>query len=350
MAGLVYPIFASTPPLSEPQRISIIRALVADIGIARKPLPTDKHGVQISPEGRILNAGQVQQSLNEHGAASRVGDRVGITAIDFKSDRIVFVINGGPHKTHWYDHLQIGLGGGMQPVDQNRQINGPAGSLITLRFAHGVPSLTPAEVKKDLGSLIDWSPPRVAEEMVKPLPAPVKAAIAHHQVLVGMNTDMVEAALGRTGNKIRETDPKSGVRYEDWIYGQPPARTTFVRFVDRRVARVTTYYSDGAKTVETRPDPALAAEAAQNGNRPGFGGLGASGGTASAATQDNNQPPTLRRPGDPAPVQGRGAAPPPYMPPPGVPPGGDLPAPSPNTPGAGNIPSTEPFPGAGMPQ
>jgi hypothetical protein len=52
-----------------------------------------------------------------------------------------------------------------------------------------------------------------------------------------MNHDMVLAALGRPGHKVRERDP-DGSETEDWIYGSPPARTTFVTFVGDKVVRV----------------------------------------------------------------------------------------------------------------
>jgi hypothetical protein len=307
---------AAQAPITEAQRVEIIRTLVAEAAVARKPLPTDKHGVEITPEGKVLNAGDVLNSLNEHGQAVKVGGRAVITNLVFKGDSIVFDINGGPVKTHWYDHLQIGMGGGMSPVDQNGP-RAPGGAQITLKFAHGLPALTPAEVKADLGSLLDWDPPSKAEVMVRALPAPVKAAIANHHVLVGMNSDMVVAALGRTGNKIRERDPASGITYEDWIYGEPP-NSTFVRLEGDRVVRVTTYEAGGVVKVETEPDPALASLPA-SAPRPA---------SASASPAAGDQaPPTLRRPGD---------APPPTLNPGGAPP-------------MINQPPPQQLPGSGMP-
>lgn len=318
---------ASPPPITEAQRVGIIRALVAEVGIARQPLPADKHGVEISPEGKVLNAGDVLSSLDEHGRAVDIGGRAVITNITFKDDRIIFDINGGPVKTHWYDHLEVGMGGAMNPIDQRRN-QAPHGAQITLRFAHALPALTPAEVKGDLGSLLDWDPPSTAEVMVRALPAPVKAAIAQHRVLVGMNTDMVVAAVGRTGNKIRETDPATGATYEDWIYGDPP-NSVFVRVAAGRVIRVTTYHPGGGATVETQPSPALAAALAHR---------EAAATAPSASAPADQAPPTLRRPGDPAPPTLSPNAPPPVSntpngdtPPIGLP-SGEPPASSPSGP------------------
>jgi len=312
MAGLLLPLAASNPTLTEAQKIKIIRTLIAEVGIARRPLPTDKKGIEITPDGRVLDPDDVQASLNEHGRAATVGDRVSITAIDFQDDRIVFAINGGPLKTHWYDHLQIGMGNTTQPV--SRAQTGPAGAQITLRFEHGVPALTPEAVKQDLGSLIDWDPPSKAQVMVKALPAPVKSAIDAHHVLVGMNTDMVVAALGRTGNKDREADPASGATYEDWIYGNPPA-VQMVRIENDRVIRVTTYKADGSQTVDTTPDPALVETETAATTRTG----------AKPEAREADAP-TLRRPGDTPPAND-GARPTAQAPPPprngGVVPGND---------------------------
>jgi hypothetical protein len=69
------------------------------------------------------------------------------------------------------------------------------------------------------------------------LPPQFKEAIQDHQALEGMNHDMVLAALGRPGHKVRERDP-DGSETEDWIYGSPPARTTFVTFIGDKVVRV----------------------------------------------------------------------------------------------------------------
>ena len=64
-----------------------------------------------------------------------------------------------------------------------------------------------------------------------------KQAITDHEAIVGMNHEMVLAALGRPEHKVRERDP-DGTETEDWIYGTPPARTTFVTFTGDKVIRV----------------------------------------------------------------------------------------------------------------
>lgn len=308
MSALLLPSPApQTSRLTEAQRVAIIQTLISDVGIARQNLPTDKKGVELSSTGRILNQDHVNSSLEDHGRASKPGDRVAITAIIFKSDRIEFSLNGGPHTTHWYNHVSIGMGGGTTPVSQPSQ-NAPRGSIVVLRFPHDVPSLTPAQVKLELDPLIDWDRPAEAEMMVQPIPPSVKAAIKAHHVLVGMTPDMVVATLGRTGNKTRQTDA-SGNEYADWVYGEPPAATTFVRIQNERVIRIITYEPNGKEIVDSTVDPALAGSVARQQQQ-----------SAAAAAEADQPPPSLRRPGDAPPVAKPGAAPPPNQPIPGMPP------------------------------
>lgn len=288
IAGMVLPLAGATPRITEAQKIAIIRGLIAEVGIARHALPPDKKGVDVDASGQMLHPAAVADELDRSGVAAKIGDRVAITAIEFKGDQIAFAVNGGPHKEHWYSHVSISMSGNAQPVGTTNQV-GARGALITVHFAHAVPPLTLDEVKHDLAGLIDWDPPSKAEEMVKALPAPVKAAIDAHHVLVGMDTSMVVAAMGRTENKTRETDAE-GKEYEDWVYGEPPAATVFVRFMGERVVRVTTYRVDGTQTVDDTPDPSLQAAVQQQQQQ-----------AAAQAQEAAQPPPTLRRPGDPAP-------------------------------------------------
>jgi hypothetical protein len=72
------------------------------------------------------------------------------------------------------------------------------------------------------------------------LPPKVREAIAEKRADVGMDHDEVTAALGRPQRKVRERDA-DGNDIEDWIYGTPPAKTTFVRFEGDKVVRVSEY-------------------------------------------------------------------------------------------------------------
>jgi hypothetical protein len=74
------------------------------------------------------------------------------------------------------------------------------------------------------------------EAYVDTLPPKLKEAILNHHVLVGMDRKMVIYALGQPHDKTREDN--NGVAFEEWIYGEAPQTTQFVRFVGNRVVRV----------------------------------------------------------------------------------------------------------------
>jgi hypothetical protein len=74
-------------------------------------------------------------------------------------------------------------------------------------------------------------------QWVDTLPPDIQRAIQEKQPIVGMDHDMVLAAMGRPDRKIREKGP-DGNEIEDWIYGQPPEKTIFVSFEGDKVTKV----------------------------------------------------------------------------------------------------------------
>jgi hypothetical protein len=48
-------------------------------------------------------------------------------------------------------------------------------------------------------------------------------------------------AMGRPEHKSRET--KDGVEFEDWVFGTPPGRITFVTFEGSKVVKVKEAYA-----------------------------------------------------------------------------------------------------------
>jgi hypothetical protein len=63
----------------------------------------------------------------------------------------------------------------------------------------------------------------------------------------GMDRDTVLLALGRPNRKSR--DVQDGVEFEDWIYGEPPGRVTFVTFKGQKVTRVKDMYANPGGSV-----------------------------------------------------------------------------------------------------
>ena len=81
-----------------------------------------------------------------------------------------------------------------------------------------------------------------------------KTARAEKKAIEGMDKDQVLLALGRPLRKSREN--KDGVDFEDWIYGQPPGRVTFVTFSGPKVVKIKeTYAGLGGTIAETPKQP-----------------------------------------------------------------------------------------------
>jgi len=69
----------------------------------------------------------------------------------------------------------------------------------------------------------------------------IQQAIKEKRAKEGMDREQVLLAMGRPVNKTRET--KEGLELEDWIYGKPPGRITFVTFAGNKVVKVKESYA-----------------------------------------------------------------------------------------------------------
>jgi hypothetical protein len=222
--------------LTERGRRELIRNLEAEQGFAHRALPISA-GITLQANGQLTpGPADYRKLIYEKGQSAAPGDRVVITSLTFKTDRIVLDFNGGPYAKHRFlSHVQIN----DAPVTQNTG-EVATGSRITLVFEGGVPEVSGPEIKALLEPLIDFGVKSSEQAYADTLPGPLKEAIAAHEVLVGMNHRMVLAALGAPENKMREQqsgDPGGG-RYEEWIYGHVPQTIRFVRFVGDRVTLV----------------------------------------------------------------------------------------------------------------
>ena len=224
--------------LTERGRRDLIRNLEAEQGFAHRALPVSA-GLILQANGQLTpGPEEYKRLIYTKGQSAAPGDRVIITKLDFKGDRIVIDFNGGPYAKHRFlRHVQ--LNDSPMPVAGD-PADVATGSRITLVFEGGVPEVSGPEVKALLAPLIDFGVKSSEQAYAETLPDPLKEAIAAHEVLVGMNHRMVLAALGAPENKTREQlsgDP-SGARYEEWIYGHVPQTVRFVRFVGDRVTLV----------------------------------------------------------------------------------------------------------------
>lgn len=273
--------------LSEQHRMELIRAFNSDLVYIRTRFPMGKTGLTLK-DGKLSPSGeQLDRLLSLWGPSVKPGDRALITQFLIRNDRIHLEINGGPvKKTKWYQHLQVGAGGGMVTPGgaQNDPINNPRGSYVDLLFAQHVPDLTVEQLKQMLWPVFDFDSKSPLQAYLETVPPNVRQAIENHHVLVGMNREMVIYAKGRPEKKIREKDAET--EYEDWIYGNPPQDVDFVRVVGDQVVRVETMKVNGEKILRTEKEVDL-------------GGPG-----VATAAQKEERPvnaPTLRRPGEEVP-------------------------------------------------
>ena len=300
--------------ISDSTRFQLIQTLNAEFVRVRKMLPVGEKSIVLSAEGEIRPSdGRLHQQAMAYGAACHIGDRVKITSIAFKEKGIYLEINGGPKKkSKWYDHISVGVGGGTMGGPDPNQAQ-PTGAALTLAFKDRVPEMSIGELKTLLNPVFDFSVKSAAEVYVETLPPKVKDAITNHEVLVGMNRDMVIMAKERPEQKVREKDDK-GEDCEEWIYGAPPKDVVFIRFKGDEVSQVKTMKVAGAtvikteKEVDVKDGVATLASSASNPNgdkaAPGAaptGGTKTNTNTGDGQQQASQQPthrPTLKRPGE----------------------------------------------------
>jgi hypothetical protein len=230
--------------LSEDDRLDILRGVQSEYATAKALLPRSKKPLPFDSSG-AWNKQVWDQAGQEFGAAARVGDLVQITHLSIESDKIIFEINGGirgPNRGSWRDHVQVGIGG-VGPVNRPQNSNAPSGTSIALLFNMPIPSLKADDIKKILAPVLNFDTQTAADNYVEKLPEPVQNAIKSNKVIVGMDRDQVLLAVGRPRHKERNVS-NDGTETEDWIYGDPPGKITFVTFGGSKVTAVKEAYAD----------------------------------------------------------------------------------------------------------
>lgn len=222
--------------LTESTKMKLMQLLDAELAHTRKILPLGDKNTVITSEGLVKpNDAALFQVAQAHGGA-KVGDRVLVTNVTFHERSVYVEINGGPKKkTKWYNHISISGAGGGTPVNDNP--GAATGSAVTLQFAKYVPEMTGDELEKLLSPVLDFSVKSASQVYIDTMPPKVKEAMKKHEVLVGMNKDMVVMAKERPDQKVRDKDA-NGKDYEEWIYGAAPKDVTFVRFRGDEVIQV----------------------------------------------------------------------------------------------------------------
>ncbi len=273
--------------MSAKTREEILHVFNAELVYIRTTFPMGKTGLKLRDGTITPNGEELQQLMALWGPAAKPGDQARISDVIIKSNLIRFEINGGPVKRgKWYQHIQIQ---GAQPTvvtPGGEQPTNPRGSFVELYFEKFVPDLTGPELKQLLRPVFDFDSKSPVEAYLETVPPKVKDAIEHHQVLVGMNQQMVIYAKGRPPRRVREQD--GDVSYEEWIFGTPPEDVDFIRFVGDEVVRVETMKVDGQKVVRVEKEVNLE--------------------DTTVAKKQEGRPtsaPTLRRPGEDMPDANR---------------------------------------------
>jgi hypothetical protein len=236
--------------LQDQSKLDLIRYVSGEFAKATKPLPAGKDGF-LFYVGKPISAELLNSAVATHGAAVNSGDNVQITRLEFRAHTIVVDVNGGGRgKKNWKDHVQVGMGGSIPTMSTGQSQtseNGPPGvqpgmgSTLFLEFTKAVPDLTPEDLKQILSPFLDFTRQRSASvHWTDTLPPEVRKAIQDRRPAVGMDREEVVAAIGKPEHKVRERDA-DGNEIEDWIYGQPPSKTVFVRFQGDRVTSVRQY-------------------------------------------------------------------------------------------------------------
>jgi hypothetical protein len=244
------PDVSRNTPLREETKLQLIRYVSGEFAKAIKPMPSGKDGFLVYV-GKPIDENLLTRTVAMRGAAVNTGDSVQITKLDFRAHSIAVDVNGGGKpKKNWRDHIQVGMGGSMPQVNSQTTAtpeNAPPGvrpgmgSTLILEFDKNVPEMTPEDLKRLLTPFMDFSRQRsAAVHWVDTLSPELKKAIQDRRPTVGMDKEEVVAAIGKPEHKVRERDA-DGNDIEDWIYGQPPSKTVFIRFRGDKVTSIRQY-------------------------------------------------------------------------------------------------------------
>ncbi len=235
------------------ERVELVRGLTAEYATAKQFLPRSKKALEFESSG-AYDKKKWEAIAKVMGPAARTGDQVQITRVTLEGDKILLEINGGLKSgRHWYDRVQVGMGTQTGPVS-NGEIHPATGTNIEVLFHKPLATLTSANVKKILAPLFDFEKRSATQLYAESLPPAVQKAIAEKRVLEGMDRDQVLLAVGHPVHKSRET--KDGLEIEDWVYGTPPGKITFVTFNGDKVIKVKEAYAGlGKEAAGPEPTP-----------------------------------------------------------------------------------------------
>ena len=250
---LLFPavLAAKEKKLSNDDRMALLRGLTAEYAKAKTLIPRSKKALPIEPNGKWDR--EVWEKANvEFGPAARVGEIVQITKVHIEDARIDLELNNGLKTgAKWYEHVQVGVGNSTAPISGGNNV-AKAGTNLAIVFRKNIETLDVAEVKKILAQVLDFEMRSVTESYMEKLPEPVRNAIQQKRVIEGMDREQVRLALGQPVRKERRV--VDGDELEDWMYGRPPGKVTFVTFTSGKVSKVKDMYAGlGGSTAPELP-------------------------------------------------------------------------------------------------
>ncbi len=229
--------------LQPESRLSLVRYIDGELVQVVRAIPSGKKGFHIKAGGPF-NENALRMAVASAGTSINPGDHAQISDLQFKEKQIILDINGGGRgKTRLRDriHLEVGGVGPSVSTTQNTPVSTEPGATLYLDFDKPLPEMSAEELEHYLSSVLDFSKRHSASvQWVESLPPEIQQAIQDKRPVVGMDHDMVLAALGRPDRKVREKGA-DGAEIEDWIYGTPPAKTIFVSFEGDKVTEVHQY-------------------------------------------------------------------------------------------------------------
>ena len=239
--------------LTMDERIELVRGLTAEYAKVKVLLPRSRKALEFEAAG-TYNKKAWEDIAKESGPAARLGDTIQITKVELDSDRIVLQINGGFNGGRkWYRGVSIAGGPSSNPTPVavgGNDSNAPGGTSVAILFHKPLEPIKAADVKKMLAAVFDFDPHSATEVYSETLPPAVQQAIKEKRAMEGMTHEQVVMAMGRPRERSRET--KDGLELEDWVYGVPPGKITFVTFNGDKVIKVKEEYA-GLGRIERDP-------------------------------------------------------------------------------------------------
>jgi hypothetical protein len=226
--------------LTDEEKLTLVRGLSSEYAKVKVFLPRSKKALKMKSDGTYDKA-EWKETGMEFGPVARIDDLVQITHVDIEDNRMTFEIDGGfKPKGKWYQRIEVGGGmggsGGTRPVNQDpKKAYGTSVSVIW--DGRIPPEIQVSDVKKILKPVLDFEMRSASEDYFSSLPPEIQEAIKARRAAIGMTRDQVRMAMGLPRDKLRETT-KDGLDTEDWIYGLPPGKITFVTFANGKVIQV----------------------------------------------------------------------------------------------------------------